>query len=79
MRKLAIYIAALLFMLSPLLGLAQAPISGKVTNQKDGSPIIAASVIVKGKGGGTKTDANGNFTITASKGDVLVILSLIHI
>ncbi len=76
MRKLAIYIAALLFMLSPLLGLAQAPISGKVTNQKDGSPIIAASVIVKGKGGGTKTDANGNFTITASKGDVLVITSI---
>ena len=76
MRKLAIRAAALLLLLIPLVIQAQTTITGKVVNQKDGSPVVGASVLVKGKGSGTKTDANGNFSISAAKGDVLVISSI---
>lgn len=36
-------------------------------------PIIGATVTVKDKSTGTVTDVNGNFTITANTGDVLVV------
>ncbi|HZH95014.1 MAG TPA: TonB-dependent receptor [Flavisolibacter sp.] len=52
---------------------AQKSITGRVTddaNNKGGVP--SASVVVKGTNRGTITDANGNFTITAAPGEVLV-------
>jgi TonB-linked SusC/RagA family outer membrane protein len=76
MSKLLSRIAILLFVVFPLFATAQTSITGRVLNEKDGSPIEGASVVVKGKGGGTKTDANGNFTISANSGDVLVITSV---
>lgn len=76
MRKLANRIVAILFFLTPLLSFSQSTISGKIVNEKDGTPIEGASVVVKGKNTGTKTDANGNFTVTAAKGDVLVVSSV---
>jgi TonB-linked SusC/RagA family outer membrane protein len=76
MRKFTNRIVAMLFFLVPLFASAQTAVSGKVVNEKDGSPVEGASVIVKGKGAGTKTDANGQFTITAAKGDVLIISSV---
>src|ERR1700730_8787619 len=48
-------------------------IKGTVKDEK--GPIPGVSVIVKGKQGGTQTDASGNFSISASKGDVLVFSS----
>ncbi len=51
-------------------------ISGKVTDEK-GSPIPSASVTIKGKpNAGIAADAQGNYKISASKGDVLVISSI---
>ncbi|MCG2614957.1 SusC/RagA family TonB-linked outer membrane protein [Terrimonas sp. NA20] len=48
-------------------------ISGKITDDK-GEPVPFASVIIKGKEkSGTTADAKGSFTISASKGEVLVI------
>jgi len=38
-----------------------------------GTPVAGASVNVKGASGGTMTNSDGQFTIRASKGDVLVI------
>ena len=38
-----------------------------------GEPMIGVSVRVKGTGSGTITDFDGNFTVKASKGDILVI------
>jgi TonB-linked SusC/RagA family outer membrane protein len=76
MRKFTNRIIAMLFFLVPLFASAQTAVSGKVVNQKDGSPVEGASVILKGKGAGTKTDANGQFTITADKGDVIIISSV---
>lgn len=72
MRKLANRLIAFLFFLVPLFSTAQAPLSGRVLNNA-GAPVEGASVTIKGKAGGTKTDIQGNFRINASKGDVLVI------
>ncbi len=74
MRKFAIRATALLLLLIPLITQAQT-ITGRVVN-KDGSPVEGATILVKGKGSGTKTNANGTFTIHASKGDVLIISSI---
>ena len=76
MRKFASRLIAMLFFLVPLISQAQTGVSGRILNEKDGTPIVGATVMVKGKTGGTKTDANGNFTINAAKGDVLVITSV---
>lgn len=48
------------------------PITGRIL-ASDNTPVASASVLVKGKRTGTKTDANGSFTINANRGDVLVI------
>ncbi|MEO7294355.1 MAG: SusC/RagA family TonB-linked outer membrane protein [Ginsengibacter sp.] len=73
MRKFATAIMAFLFIHFILSTSAQTiPISGKVLSAEN-NPVASASVLVKGKRTGTKTDANGNFTINANLGDVLVI------
>lgn len=76
MRRIATCMAVLLLMLSPLFTLAQGSITGKVIDEKTGSAIANVSVTIKGKTAGAKTDANGSFTITANKGDVLTFSSV---
>jgi TonB-linked SusC/RagA family outer membrane protein len=51
---------------------AQATVRGSVVDES-GKPISSASVIVKGTSRGTTTDEKGNFTISASRGDILTI------
>jgi TonB-linked SusC/RagA family outer membrane protein len=75
MRKFTNRLIAILFFLIPLASLAQTPVTGKVLDEK-GKPVADASVLLKGAKSGTKTDANGNFTINAKPGDVLVISSV---
>lgn len=48
------------------------PITGTVTSQSDGEPMIGVSVVIKGTGAGTITDFNGNYSINASNGQTLV-------
>ena len=52
-------------------GLLGQSISGNVSSE-DG-PLPGATVVVKGTENGTSTDFDGNFTINASDGDVLVV------
>lgn len=47
-------------------------ITGKVTSSEDGSGLPGVSITVKGKKSGTNSDMNGNYSISASKGDVLM-------
>src|SRR5450631_270328 len=47
-------------------------VSGKVTDQT-GQPVPFASIRIKGTKVGLPADAEGNFTIKANQGDVLVI------
>src|SRR4051794_6600145 len=50
----------------------QQTVRGKITDERS-SPLDGASVKVSGSRTGVTTDANGNFTIKAAKGQVLVI------
>lgn len=55
-----------------LIGFAQNPITGVVTDQ-DKQPLPGVSVLIKGTTLGTMTDFDGKFTIGANTGDVLTI------
>lgn len=73
MRKIVSLLSVL--MLYCALALAQTrEISGRVTDEI-GNPIPFASVIIRGTNTGTSADQNGNFTIRAKTGDVLVFSS----
>lgn len=62
------------FLFSAALAAAQErTISGIVTAADDGSPLIAATVEVKGSSVRVKTNKNGCFTITASGDATLVV------
>lgn len=72
MRKFAAAIMAFLFIHLTLSTSAQTiTVTGRVLSGDN--PVPSASVVVKGKRTGTKTDANGSFTIVANRGDVLQI------
>ncbi|MBP8789870.1 MAG: TonB-dependent receptor [Breznakibacter sp.] len=47
-------------------------VSGAVTGAGDGKPIPGVSVIIKGTSQGTITDMDGNYSLKASMGDLLV-------
>ncbi len=53
-------------------------LSGTVLEDTEGGvlPVVGAGVIVKGTTEGTVTDENGEFSLSASSGDILVISSL---
>lgn len=66
-------INALLFvLLISLQAIAGGKISGKVTDEKTGEPLIGATVEVKGMGLGTATDVDGRFIINVATGDYVV-------
>ncbi len=48
-------------------------LEGTVTDAATHAPLVAASVYIKGTSEGTTTNTKGQFQITASKGDLLVI------
>ncbi|MGE5106097.1 MAG: SusC/RagA family TonB-linked outer membrane protein, partial [Sphingobacteriales bacterium] len=50
-------------------------VKGRVTGD-DGTPVAGASIVVKGTKNGTQTNSNGEFSVQASKGDVLVFSSV---
>ncbi|GGE68870.1 SusC/RagA family TonB-linked outer membrane protein [Pedobacter psychrotolerans] len=52
---------------------AQTKVTGKVIASDDQLPIIGATIKLKNAAGGTTTDANGAFSISAKPTDVLVI------
>lgn len=54
---------------------AQNTVHGKVTSNT-GDPVAGASVVVKGTSVGTTTDDGGNYSISATKGAILVISSI---
>jgi TonB-dependent starch-binding outer membrane protein SusC len=57
----------LLLMTSQLLWAQDKTVTGKVTDSKDGSPVVGASVLVKGTSKGTTTKADGSFSISVSE------------
>ncbi len=50
----------------------QGRITGTVTDAADGTPLVGVTVLIEGTTQGTTTDIDGNYSIEASEGDVLV-------
>jgi len=78
MRKLAYAwrIAFLLFFLVMKVSAQDITVTGNVSDLEKGSALESVSIRVVGKTVATKTDARGNFTIKAAKGQILLITSL---
>lgn len=74
MRKILALFTVLL--LTILVSTAQnSTVSGKVVDQ-NGQPVVGASVLIKGTNTGTSTDEQGNFSINAKNGDILLVSSI---
>ena len=65
-ERLTMLLACLFLMIGGVI--AQTKVSGTVTSQEDGQPVIGASVLVVGTQVGTVTDANGRFSLTCPEG-----------
>jgi TonB-linked SusC/RagA family outer membrane protein len=65
--------ALLLILLLPLFALSQKLVTGHVVSKSDQTAIPGASVLIKGSKAGTSTGVDGDFSIKAKEGDVLVI------
>lgn len=73
-RWLAVFAAVMLFSFPSAFAQGRT-ITGHVANNA-GEPVAGASVVVKGTNTGTTTDSNGDFSIVAERGAVLVISSV---
>ena len=51
------------------------PISGTITDSKSGEPLSGVSVIIKGTGQGTGTDANGKFSLNVPENGAVLEVS----
>ncbi|WP_224751226.1 SusC/RagA family TonB-linked outer membrane protein [Mucilaginibacter pankratovii] len=60
-------------MVSSLVVTAQTKHTGRIIGSDDKLPVVGATVRVKGTTTGTQTDVNGQFTLSVSAGNVLVI------
>lgn len=63
----------LLMAAGPLLTWAQRDVTGRVTDSRNGTPIVGASVTVKGSRTGTTTDQDGRFRISVASNAILVV------
>lgn len=69
-----IYLILILFLCLPALTYGQAKtITGTIVSGGDNLPLPGATVVVKGTKTGSSTDFDGNYSIQASTGDILVI------
>ncbi len=64
-----------LFLILGFSAIAQQPVTGKITNSKDGTPIGFATVTVKGTTVATVSNADGSFIINLPAGKTTLIVS----
>jgi len=53
---------------------AQRTVTGRVTEQATGDPLIGATLTVKGTSTGTTTDVSGNYSIRVGKNDDVLVV-----
>ena len=74
-KSLRLFRAAMLaFCLLAGMTVSAAPltVTGTVTQASDGEPLVGVSVLIKGSAQGTSTDIDGNYTLKADEGAILV-------
>ena len=74
MRKIALSLIVLFF--GTMTVFAQTTIKGKVTDVKDGMPMIGATIKVRGENSYATTTADGSFTIISKSGKSLEITAI---
>jgi TonB-linked SusC/RagA family outer membrane protein len=77
MRKLLLLLMCVSISASQLFAQAKV-VKGKVTDEKDGSPLNGVSVVVKGTNFGTTTDKDGSFSLTLPSGAKTLVISSIN-
>lgn len=75
-HKAKTFVSCLMMMMATLSINAQM-VSGTITSEKDGSPLIGASVLEKGTENGTITDVDGNFSLKLTKTPAVLEVSYI--
>ena len=53
-------------------------VTGKVTDEKNGTPLVAASVTVKGTNKGTTTAADGTFSINVASNQTTLVVTFLN-
>jgi len=76
-RLLSRVILPCILLISGQTVLAQKTISGKVTDAKDGSPIVGATVQPKGGTSGTSTGTDGSYTLSVGNDVTAIIVSYV--
>ncbi|MEQ9582908.1 MAG: carboxypeptidase-like regulatory domain-containing protein, partial [Arenibacter sp.] len=71
-KKIKIFLSALSLLCLNAVIAQSKTVSGNVTDANDGSPLPGVSIIVQGTTNGTQTDFDGNYSIDATVGEVLV-------
>lgn len=71
MKQLKAVFILLLMLVTSVSAFAQSRITGNIVDST-GEPVIGASVLVKGTSNGTITDIDGNFTLNAESGTLVV-------
>lgn len=72
---LRVVLALLMMFWAVQLSAQNVTVKGTVTGH-DGEPVVGATIVVKGSGKGTISDADGHFTIDAPKGATLTVRSI---
>ena len=59
------------------MALAQQTVTGQVTDATDGSALPGVNILEKGTTNGTVTDIDGNYTLSVSAGDAVLVYSFV--
>jgi TonB-linked SusC/RagA family outer membrane protein len=73
-KKIMLLIAACFLVVSVQ---GQSSVSGKVKSSEDSSPIPGVNILVKGTSAGTISDANGDYTISVTGVDAVLVFSFV--
>ena len=76
MRKIFVLLSVA-FLLVAFASAQTRPVSGKVTDAKDGSPLSGITIKVKSTTAGTSTAADGSFTIDVNDRKIVIICAKI--
>ncbi len=67
----------LLFLIGVKGAMAQISVSGKVISGEDNSPLPGVNIVVKGTSGGTVSGADGNYSLSASGANDVLVFSFV--
>jgi iron complex outermembrane receptor protein len=76
-RLLVGMVAIFLFVIPLSLWAQERTVTGKITDSKDGSPIVGASITPKGSTGGTTTATDGSFSIKITSAVKTLVISYV--